>query len=116
MTNETNTSGRSLRNAYRALVSVAGACSVVMGVASVIDARDNMFFIPAIVFSLFVPIGIGIGMIRLGTAVVRGSKWALYVSWFVAVAALVPTGFLSVLLVSERVQERLDELARRVGW
>lgn len=106
---------RILIGIYAGLTFVAGACGVALGVAGIVDASDNMFFIPALVFFLLVPVVCGIGLAGLGLAASRGSRWSFYASWLFAVVLLIPACAFVYLLVLRRQPESFLESFPQMG-
>ena len=77
---------------YTRLVLAAGTCGLVMGIAMIADAWESMYFIPASIFSLLVPIGSGIALSTLGMAARAGSSRAFQASWILAAILAIPVG------------------------
>mgnify|MGYP001287929395 CR=1 FL=1 len=73
---------------YTRLVLAAGTC----GIAMIADAWESVYFIPASIFSLLVPIGSGIALWTLGMAARGGSRRAFQASWILAAILAVPVG------------------------
>ncbi len=103
---------RILIGIYAGLTFVAGACGVALGVAGIVDASDNMFFIPALVFFLLVPVVCGIGLAGLGLAASRGSRQSFYASWLFAVVLLIPACVFVYLLVLRRQPESFPQMGQ----
>lgn len=99
----------------------AGACGIVMGVATIVDAWDSMFFFPALLHSLLGPIGIGIAFWKLSVASRMGSTRAFYASWILTGVLMAPASIAVYVLVLRRwpisfLQEFPQmSLAERIG-
>lgn len=73
-----------------------------MGIAMIVDSWDAMLFIPALIFSLLVPIGSGVLLGKLGLASRAGSRRAFQASWILAACLIVPVSIAVYVFVLGR--------------
>jgi hypothetical protein len=101
---------------FPALILLSSACGIGTGVAGILDAIGNMFFIPALIFCLLIPIGFSIGLGTLGLAASQGGRRAFYASWVLSGLMLLPTAGGLGIVVYDYPWYSISEMSRQMGW